>query len=235
MGKAALASAIVLLSLTGRSVAQDKKTPEKHDASALYYTLRDVINAGAKVFNEQGDHAGCFRLYQGSLLTVRPFLPPDQQKSVDEAFAQAEKQGSYAERAFALRKVLDEIRAAAKPGAAEPKKTAGKKTDKTNKSEKNDKGSVNGKITYRGAPVIGGYFVTLVSTEGKKLSSAIQKDGTFQFKTPITPGEYRVVVEPIPGEASNLKLPARYRNETTSSLRISDQAGKQQVELNLVD
>jgi hypothetical protein len=224
MGKA-LASAIVALIFTGSAVAQDKQAPDKHDASALYNTLRDVINAGAKVFNEQGDHAGCFRMYQGSLLTVRPFLPPDQQKSIDAAFAEADKLGSYAERAFALRRALDDIRAKSKPAGLDTKEPAGK----------SDKGTVAGKVTYLGKPIAEGYFVTLVGADGKKLSSAVQKDGTFQFKTPIAPGEFRVAIEPIPGTATNLKLPGRYLNEATSGLRINVQAGNQKVELNLVN
>ena len=45
----------------------------------------DVINNGAKIFNENGDHAGCYRLYQGSLLSVRPFLVADLQKRIVRA------------------------------------------------------------------------------------------------------------------------------------------------------
>jgi hypothetical protein len=52
---------------------------------------------------------------------------------------------------------------------------------------------------------------------------------------PLAPGEYRVAIEPIPGD--NFKgppLPERYRSEATSSLTIRVQAGKQTVDLNLV-
>ena len=188
--------------------------------AALNGALKDVINAGAKMFNEQGDHAGCYRLYQGSLMSVKPFLPPEMQTSIDAGFAKADKLPSFADRAFELRRVLDDIRGKTKPADGDAK---------------SDKGNVAGKVTYLGKSVAGGYFVTLVGADGKKFSSAIQKDGTFQFKTPIAPGDFRVAIEPIPGEAVTLKLPARYTTESTSGLMIIVQAGKQHVDLDLVN
>jgi hypothetical protein len=214
----AFAIAALLLANASENRAQDKKA---QDIAALNGVLKDVINAGAKIFNEQGDHAGCYRLYQGSLMSVKPFLPPEMQKSIDTAFANADKLPNFAERAFELRRTLDDIRSKTKPaGEVEAK---------------SDKGTVAGKVTYLGNAVTGGYFVTLVAADGKKFSSAIQKDGTFQFKTPITPGDFRVAIEPVPGEAVNLKLPARYAAEGTSGLTINVQTGKQQVDLNLVN
>jgi hypothetical protein len=201
-------------------VAQESKKPfPKHDGGALNDSLRDVINVGVKMFNDQGDYAGTYRLYQGSLLTVRPFVSPDLQKRIDTGITNAEKMRSYADRAYELRAVLDQIRASLPPGTP----VADKKS-----------GQVAGKLTFENAPVAGGYFVTLVNTDGKRFSSAIQKDGTFQFKTPLTPGEYRVAIEPIPGETAKLvDIPARYRSETTSGIRVNIQGGKQQVDFNL--
>jgi hypothetical protein len=54
--------------------------PEKHDAKILRDALKDVVNAGAELFNKDGDHAGCYRLYQGSLMSIKPFLGPALQK-----------------------------------------------------------------------------------------------------------------------------------------------------------
>lgn len=215
----------VAMLCAGAAKAQDKKVHEKHDASALYYTLRDVINAGAKIFNDNGDHAGCYRMYQGSLMSVKPFLAPELQKSIDAGLANAEKLHSYADRSFELRKVLDEIRAKTKP--------AGLVETKDGKDD--GKGEVAGRVTYEGKPLAGGYFITLVSAESKKFSSALQKDGTFSFKTPIPAGEYRVVIEPIPGETAKSALPKRYASEATSGLAIRIQSGKQQIQLNLVN
>jgi len=213
----ALAMAALLLVPSTKNHAQDKKS---HDIAALNAVLKEVINAGAKIFNEQGDHAGCYRMYQGSLMSVKPFLPPEMQKSIDDGFSLADTRMSYADKAFELRRVLDHIRG---------------KTKAADGEAKSDKGNVIGKVTYLGKPVAGGFFVTLVGGDGKKFSSAIQKDGTFQFKTPIAPGEFRVAIEPIPGEAPMLKLPPRYTMEGTSGLMVNVQAGKQVVDLNLVN
>jgi hypothetical protein len=218
---------IVALVCAQDAGAQDKKTHAKHDEAALYHALRDVINTGAKIFNEHGDHAGCYRLYQGSLISVRPFLAPDLQKNIDAGLIAAEKQHNFADRAFELRKVLDDIRAKSKPaGLVDPKDP---------RDPKGDKGQVTGKVTYEGKPLPGGFFITLVGGEGKKFSSALQKDGTFTFNTAIPTGEYRIAIEPIPGETIKSTLPKRYTSESTSGVSIRVQPGKQVVDLNLVN
>ena len=215
---------VVLLAFAedSRALGQEQKAYEKHDQAALYNSLREVINTGARMFNEDGDHAGCFQLYKGSLIAVRPFLAPDLQKSIDAALSKCDRLPSYGDRAFELRCVLDEIRAKTKPGDAKVEPVA-------------ETGQVAGKITYQGKAVPGGYFITLVASNGKKHSSALQKDGSFSFIKLIPVGEYRIVVEPIPGETIKSSLPVRYASETTSGLSIRVQAGKQQVDLNLVN
>jgi hypothetical protein len=255
----------IWFAFVGNNVAQekkDKKVPPKHDASVLNESLRDVINTGANMFNEQGDHAGCYRLYQGSLLSVRPFVAAALQKNIDDGINKAEKMSSFADRAFELRRVLDEVRAAAKSGEKGEKKDDKKdkkdEKDKKNDDKKNDdkkkgdkkdekdmknddknkgegKGQIAGKVLFDGKPLPGGYFVTLVGKDAKKHSTAIQKDGTFRFAAPVQTGKYRVAIEPIPGEKTKaLAIPARYASEDNSSLVIDVQAGKQQVDLNLV-
>lgn len=198
---------------------------EKHDATALNSSLRDVINAGMKLFNEPyNDHAGCYRLYQGSLLTVRPFLAPDLQKKIDTGIANAERMRNYVDRAFELRRVLDEIRATL-PAAPS---TGGTSTD--------GKGQVSGKLTFQNKAVAGGYFVTLVGADDKKFSSAIQKDGSFKFAKPLAPGVYRVAIEPIPDDKLKVTpLPARYSDQGTSGITVTVQTGKNHLDLNLVN
>jgi hypothetical protein len=213
---------LILFAGTSTTWAQGKKPSDKHDGAVLYNTLRDVINTGAKIFNEHGDHAGCYRLYQGSLISVRPFLAPDMQKSIDDGLATAEKLPTFAERAFELRRVLDDIRVKNRPADLP--------------DVKDGKGAVSGHLTYQGKPVAGGYFVTLVGADSKKFSSAVQKDGSFNFATPIATGEYRVAVEPIPADKTKtVALPTRYASESTSGLSIRVQSGKQVVDLNLVN
>ena len=104
------------LTLTGTFSAQDQAPKaERHDATLLRDSLKDVINLGADLFNKYGDHAGCYRLYQGSLLSIKLFLPPPLQKEIDTAMAEAEKQPRISDRAFTLRKTIDMVRAQAIP------------------------------------------------------------------------------------------------------------------------
>jgi hypothetical protein len=245
------------------SAQEPKQLHEKHDSLALHKSLGDVINLGAKLFNDQSDYAGCYRLFQGSLLSVRPFLADDLQKRIDKGLASAEKQPTYADRAWELRAVLDDVRKTLKP--ADPKndkdlssrkkkkdlpsggvgesvklKPQAKK-DETKKSEaansaqaKPDQGQLGGRLTFHNMPVGGGYYVTLVRGD-KRFSCTVQKDGSFKFATPIPPGEYAVAIEPIRGDAfKGVPLPPRYAGEATSGLSLTVQAGKQQVDLNLV-
>jgi hypothetical protein len=123
---------------------QDKKPAVKHDASALNLALRDVINAGAILYNENGDHAGCFRMYQGSLLSVKPFVASDLQKKIDASLASSDKLGSYADRAHELRKVLNEIRERTKAPAEKimppirDEKSEGKEKKRSTELQKQD-------------------------------------------------------------------------------------------------
>jgi hypothetical protein len=117
--------------MAGSNRAQDTKEPDKQKEKMLSDALKDVINTGAKMFNEQGDHAGCYRLYQGSLLAVKPFVSPELQKRIDDGMNSAERLSAYSERAFELRKVLDEIRASANPAG----KIGDKKDDVKDKKD----------------------------------------------------------------------------------------------------
>jgi hypothetical protein len=89
----------------------------------LHLVLRDVINQGADIFN-QGDQAGCYRLFQGALMAARSQLAhhPDVQKLIDEGLTRTE-QGSTGKRAWVLRKLLDEVRDKINPN---PKKSSEK-------------------------------------------------------------------------------------------------------------
>lgn len=104
-----------LLAFQASNQAQDKIV-HKHDASALYPTLKEVIDYGAILYNA-GDYPGSYRVFQGSLLTVKPFLAPDLKKGIDDALRAAEAQPTFAHRAWELRKALDLVRAAAKGDA----------------------------------------------------------------------------------------------------------------------
>ena len=140
------------------------------------------------------------------------------QKKIDASIANCDQLGSYGERAFELRKVLDEIRERTKAPEA---KTADVK--------------VAGRLFLEDKVVAGGYQVTLISASDKKFSTPIQKDGSFAFKMPIPVGEYRVAIEPLPkGKGKGPTLPPRYQSAATSGLTIIVVTGSQTVELKMV-
>jgi truncated hemoglobin YjbI len=78
----------------------------------LYKTLRDVINTGADLYNS-GDTSGCYRMWEGALMTVSPLLDhhPTLQKAIAEGLVNARRTPMLDQRAFVLREVLDKVRA----------------------------------------------------------------------------------------------------------------------------
>jgi hypothetical protein len=103
-----------VLAQTGKTIPPvPARNPELlYRPESLYTSLGDVINYGAYLFNDNGDYAGCYRLYQGALISVRPYLVanPNLLKDVDDALQKAEQQTKVADRAFTLRKSLDGVR-----------------------------------------------------------------------------------------------------------------------------
>ncbi|MCI0380822.1 MAG: hypothetical protein L0215_24840 [Gemmataceae bacterium] len=224
-----LISMIVFAGLASTASAQ---LAEKHDAKALQTSLKEVINTGADLFNKYGDYAGCYRVYQGALVAVKPFLAAALQKEIDDGIAAAEKLPRMSERAFALRRVLDAIRSQAKDDAASSESPDKAATDKKATSadvgavEAQDAtGKLEGIVTYKGRP-LAQIYITLVSHDNRRFSTLV-RDGTYAFKTKLPVGMYRIHFEGGPGTNPKLKLPERYHSESTSGLTIDLKAGKQ--------
>jgi hypothetical protein len=87
-----------------------QSAPNEQD-QRVQLLLRNVTNHGADLFN-RGDANGCYRLYEGTLMTFRELADdhPDWQETIDRAFEQAALKGTVSQRAFALRKAIDQIR-----------------------------------------------------------------------------------------------------------------------------
>jgi hemoglobin len=70
----------------------------------------ETIERGRAVFNA-GDHAACYRIYDGALIALGPILDhhPALQKSIQAAQAKAAGLRTPADQAFALRAALDDI------------------------------------------------------------------------------------------------------------------------------
>ncbi len=96
----------------------DAQTPDKSPTierkeldAAIFKTLRTVINQGAELYNT-GDSAGCYRLYEGALMAIRLLVGhhPELQKTIDTALVEASRSPKVDDRAFVLRKAIDEVR-----------------------------------------------------------------------------------------------------------------------------
>src|SRR5262249_37994430 len=76
----------------------------KEQEKQIVDTLKEVANKGAELFNKQQDYAGCYRLYEGAVITVRPLLAsrPELQKAIDTSLAQAAAEPSAVEKAFII-------------------------------------------------------------------------------------------------------------------------------------
>src|SRR5262245_5434533 len=101
-----LACALAVMWAAGIRAADAKSDVEKKISA----TLVAVIDHGVDLYNS-GDANGCYRLYEGSLLSLKPFLDgkAEWQKTIDTALADADKQANTAERAFTLRRAMDKI------------------------------------------------------------------------------------------------------------------------------
>ncbi len=133
-------AALALLAVAGYRAASDGKPepppeppPPAIDHKALepvlYDNLKAVINRGVQLYNG-GQIDACYRLFEGSLRTVRPLLAhkPALVKEIDKTLETVESNPIIWQRAFALRAVLDKVRKETKPGGPPP---AEKKKDDT--------------------------------------------------------------------------------------------------------
>jgi len=83
--------------------------------------LARVHDQGAALFN-QGDVGGCYRMFQGALVTAKLVLPKELQETVDRGLSRAEMQADPMRRAMALHDLIEEVRKKLHPtaGKGEP-------------------------------------------------------------------------------------------------------------------
>lgn len=93
--------------------------PPKDVDIRLDNQLYEALKLGTTLYN-QGSADGCFRIYHGSLILALGFLDhrSDQQEQIRKALKEIEGMTSASERAFALRKSIDELRASFRTPAA---------------------------------------------------------------------------------------------------------------------
>ncbi len=113
-------AAVLLCGPAGAAQAAEDTSAGAADQK-IYNTLRDIINEGADLYNS-GDQAGCYRLYEGALKTLRPLAHDDWGKAITDGLAEADRTPSVGERAFVLRRVIDRIRSSIHPKKGETAK-----------------------------------------------------------------------------------------------------------------
>lgn len=83
-------------------------------------SLKDVITEGARLYNEKKDPESCYRVFQGGLIAIRPYIldKPALAKHVETSLQKVETMQRPADKAWALRAVLDSVRDAYRPKKA---------------------------------------------------------------------------------------------------------------------
>jgi hemoglobin len=107
-------------------VAEDTAAVDKLVADAL----KEMHNKAADVYNG-GDPNGCYRMFQGGLITVRPILAhrPEVQRIIEQGLQSADQQAAIALRARVLHDTIEAVRAKLKPPtAAKPADASGTPT-----------------------------------------------------------------------------------------------------------
>jgi hypothetical protein len=223
-------AALLPLAFAASISAQEPKLPDVKTFDKLVVdTLRDVHNKGADLYNTKKDFEGTYRMYHGSLLTIRPLLGhhPDVQKLIDNSLAAAEKEASVAQKAFRLHEAIEAVRSNLK-GETARKPDDQKPDDKKDKKEKGgSKGKAatgggpgfRGTVTLKGQPVPAGevIFVSLDKPKPIVISAAIQDNGQYVPLDAVPPGKYVVIVKGI-------HIPEKYQLTTTSGLEIEVQS-----------
>jgi hemoglobin len=114
---ASIASGLLLVALgstfwAAGSQGEQRPVPQQNLDKTLYRGLGSAINQGVDLY-QAGDHYGCYRLFHGILLTLKLTLAdrPEVQQIIDSGLADAERQPKTWERAWTLRRSLDQVRA----------------------------------------------------------------------------------------------------------------------------
>jgi hemoglobin len=111
---------MVLAGSVGLTRADEKPLDRADLDKRIVLTVYDSAVLGTKLFNDDKNHEGCFRLYQGTLMAVQPLLDhrPKLQASVKTQLEKA-KGMKAVEGATLLRVALDEIQKEIAPGKME--------------------------------------------------------------------------------------------------------------------
>ncbi len=235
----AVAAGILIVGLSSPFWAGGQPKDTKALDKTLNATLKDVINHGAGLFNKYRDHNGCYRVFDGALRTARPLLGhhPDLQKAIDAGLAEAEQLPSVTDRAFALRKVLDGVRAKLGPPdvptkdkdkKVEPKDKDKKIEPKDKKIEPKDKDKkVEPKATLwkrlGGEGNVRKVVDEFVATAGADPKVNVTRDGKYKLDDEAVKGLKQKLVEFVSaGTGGPLKYTGKSMKEAHKGMMITD-------------
>ena len=189
--------------------------------------LKEVHNRGADLYN-RGDPAGAYRMYEGALSTVRPFVAhrPAILKAIEDGLNETAKIDGAKVQAFRLHEVLEQVRADLKAEivlAAALKPVTPESPAKPSDAPKvaARAATVAGTLSHNGRPIASA-DVTLVTLDEKLprvVTVTTNLSGQFEFADALTDGSYAVMV-------TGKDVPAKYTTMTTSPLRITVTAAR---------
>lgn len=234
----------------GGSTPSAKTDPDRLVIDAL----KEVHNKGADLYNN-GDSAGCFRLYQGALLAVRPFLAhrPIIQKVIDDGLTDVAKTEGVKIQAFRLHEVIEDVRGKLKDeikrknkDKEEPKQEIKKEEPKKETPKVEPKkvepapepkpvpdASLGGAILLDGQPLVN-VEVTIVSQDQPLphlFSATVAPDSRYTFDGPLPLSSYLLIV--TPGLSTTARIPGKYQSAKTSGIRITLEPGRNTFDVNL--
>jgi hemoglobin len=118
------AASIGILALSPSAFAAEASVSTRDLDARIDQAVYRTISLGAPLYN-QGDQAGCYRLYQGALLVIEPMLGHRDgvRQEVTKGLRDVEFLRTYDERATELRRILDRVRSAVRssPAPSQPK------------------------------------------------------------------------------------------------------------------
>jgi hypothetical protein len=204
--------------------------------------LLEIHENGRAIYNNDGDYAGAYRMYQGGLMVARRMLAdrPDLQKLIGDGLAAADRLSTADRKAYRLHEVIEAIRIELGRGAAKGAEhtaipprvvdTPGKGAPKPSPAVTEVKGGVVGRVMWQGQPLAGVevIFVTLGRQPPRVFETATSAMGVYEIST-LAPGKYVILITPAPNTASK-KLPDRYATTTTSPLRFDVKGGGEKLD-----
>jgi hypothetical protein len=206
--------------------------------------LKEVHNRGADLYN-RGEPAAAYRMYEGALSAVRPFVAhhPAILKAIEDGLNETAKTDGAKIQAFRLHEVIEQVRADLKAEAAkvvavmkptalpaktpEPVKPADKKPEVAAPAAKAT-GTVAGAVTL-GGKRLAAIDVTLVSlglAAPRVFTVTTKIDGTYTIVEPVPPGKYAVML-------TGKVVPAKFTSVTTSPIVVTLAKGENAVSFDL--